>query len=257
MAHSTIVLAHYTLKEALKNKILTISVVMAIIGITVATFIGDYALIDSERTEVVFLASFYRYCAVFSAILLVVSTMVREFSDKCLELYLSLPISRTTYFVGKLIGFLWACVVIAAVYSATLLLFADAAQVGIWFLSLVAELSIMATLSFFCVMTFNQQTPASVMAAVLFYFLCRAIDDVVLISQSEILLHTTGIDYLSNLVSVLVFILPSLGQFTQSSWLLYNDFVASEHVPLLLAETVIYITLISGAALIDFIRKNI
>lgn len=257
LSKSSIILAQYTLKEAVKNKILSISLVMTVIGVAVATFIGDYALVETERTEVTFLASFYRYCAIFSTVLLVVSTMVREFSDKCLELYMSLPISRVSYFVGKLLGFLFAGVVIAAIYSAALMLFADVPLVLIWGASLVAELFVMATLSFFCVLTFNQQATAAVMCATLFYFLCRAIDDIILIGQSDILLHTTGIGFLRAVIDVLAFILPNLGQFTQTSWLLYSDFVASESVPIILAETVVYVVLISTAALVDFTRKNI
>ena len=183
--------------------------------------------------------------------------MVREFTDKCLELYLSYPISRALYFFGKLTGFLLAGVAIAAVYALILLLYAPPAVVLLWYISLCAELTIISAMSFFCVMTFNQQVPASVITAFFFYLLCRISDALVLIGQSELILHTTGAVYLGNLMKGLNFILPTLGRFTQSEWLVYPPPALLDTLPLILGETLIYTALLSVAALFDFLRKNL
>lgn len=251
------VITQYTLRESLKNRILWIAVVFAIIGVGGASFTGDYAIIETRRTEAAFLASFYRFCAVFAMMILVISTIVREFNDKCLELYLSLPISRVIYFAGKLLGFFITGVAVAAVYAAVALFYADATAVLFWFFSLTCELIIIVAICFFCVMTFNQQMPASVVTAFFFYLLSRISDDIVLLSQSEVILHTPGVAYLKQLSEWLAAALPSLGRFTQSEWLIYNNPDVGALAPLIIAQTLIYVALLSGATLFDFTRKNL
>ena len=257
LLHSILVITHYTLRESLKNRILWLVCVFAVIGIGGASFVGDFSIVEYQRTEIALLSSFYRFCAVFFIIVLVVSTMVREFNDKCLELYLSLPISRVAYFSGKLGGFFITGTLIAVIYAAIMLLYAAPEAVAFWFLSLVCELTIITAAGFFCVMTFNQQMTASVVTAFFFYLLCRAGDNILLLTQSELILHTTGAAYMTKAIETFLLILPSLGRFTRPEWLMYDDAVLTSLLPLIIGQTLIYTALLSGAALFDFLRKNI
>lgn len=256
-AHSILVIMQYTLRESLKNRILLLACVFAFIGIGGAAFVGDFAIVEYKKTEIALLSSFYRFCAVFFVIVLVVSTMVREFNDKCLELYLSLPLSRTAYFAGKLGGFFITGAAIAVIYGAVMLLYAPPSAVAFWTLSLVCELLIVAAVSYFCVMTFNQQLPASVVTAFFFYLMSRAADTLALIAKSELILHTAGAAYMTRAMEALVTLLPSLGRFTRPEWLMYGDPAVAELLPLILLQTVIYTVLLSGASLFDFLRKNL
>ena len=163
------VVALYTLREGLKNRVLWIAFVFALVGVGFAGFIGDVAVVEHRRVETALLAAAFRFCAALVAMIFVISTVVREFNDKCLELYLSLPVSRVVYFCGKLAGFFAAGAVVAAVFSAVLLFYAPPAAVGWWFVSLSCELAVVSALALFCVLTFNQQIPASFAAA--FFFL--------------------------------------------------------------------------------------
>ena len=252
------VIMQYTLRESLKNRILWIAVTFAVAGVAAASFVGDFAIIETRRAEAGILSSLYRFAAAFAMIIFVVSTMAREFNDKCLELYLSFPISRLIYFVGKLGGFFVTGLAVALVYGVVMLLYAEPAPLALWLFSLVCELMIVAVISFFCVLTFNQQLPASVITAFFFYLLCRAGDDIVLISQSELILHTPGAAYLSSIVNGLSYILPSLGRFTRPEWLIYSDAAAAAAVlPLVVWQTLIYTALLGAASMFDFSRKNL
>lgn len=250
-------IAAYTLREAMRNRILWIAVVFSAMGVGLAGFIGDVAVTEEREVKVILLAAAYRYCAALTLMVLVISTLVREFNDKCLELYLSLTISRFAYFAGKMCGFFAAGVLLAAVFGTALLLYADAAPALLWASTLACELAIVAAVSMFAVMSFNQQIPASFAAALAFYLMCRAADGVLLISQSEIILHTTGVYVMKFLVESLAFVLPSLGRFARSDWLAYGgaDFVAV--LPPIVAQTAVYVALIGAATMIDFYRKNI
>ncbi len=251
-------IARYTVAEALKNRILLIAMVFAVVGILAASFAGDVSVIEAKRTQVAFLAAIYRFCAVFAIMILVASTIAREFNDKCLELYLSLPISRTNYFCGKLIGFYAAGLAPAAVFGAVMLLYAEPLVVGAWFVSLFCELALMATVTFFAVLTFNNQLIPSFSAAFFFYFLARLSDSIWLISNADILLHTVGVKIIRFCVYVLYLVLPPLERFSRSDWLMYGDVAdAFGALPLILAQTALYCLLIAAAAMVDFRRKNI
>lgn len=251
-----LVIMQYTLRESMKNRILWIALVFAVIGVGGASFVGDFSVVEYQRTETAVLASFYRFCAVFFMIVLVVSTMVREFNDKCLELYLSLPLSRLVYFNSKLCGFFLTGAAVAAIYAAIMLLYAPPAAVALWFASLVCELVLVVAASFFCVMTFSQQVPASVVTAFFFYLMCRISDSLLLLTQSEVIIHTAGAAYMTKAVEWLVTLLPSLGRFSRPEWLIYGE-APLDALPLIAGQTAIYTVLLSGAALFDFLRKNL
>lgn len=249
-------IAYYTLREAMRNRILWIAAVFSLMGIGLAGFIGDVAVIENDTVEVILLASAYRYCAVLALMVLVISTLVREFNDKCLELYLSMTISRLIYYVGKMLGFFMAGVLLSAVFGVALLLHAEVVPVLFWAISLACELAIVASVAVFCVMSFNQQIPASFAVALVFYLMCRTTDAIVLISQSEVVIHTTGANFMREVIEKLVYVLPSLGRFTQTEWVAYGGDVASA-LPPIFAQTVIYVLLVGAATMFDFSRKNI
>ncbi|MGU9951825.1 MAG: hypothetical protein ACNYPH_05920 [Gammaproteobacteria bacterium WSBS_2016_MAG_OTU1] len=259
-----LVIALYTLREALRNRILWIALVFSVMGIGLASFIGDVALVEHEIVEVIFLAAAYRLCAVLVLMVLVISTLVREFNDKCLELYLSLTISRLIYFVGKMFGFFLVGALLAAIFGSVLLLYASTIDVVWWSVSLACELAIVAAVGVFCVMSFNQQIPSSFAASLIFYFMCRAADAIKLISTSDLIVHTTGASVMRNVIDTIVYVLPSLGRFTKTDWLAYgysSEITAgiSTLSPMLfiVLQTCIYVALISAATMIDFSRKNI
>ena len=83
------------------NRLFYITIIFAAAGLGLASFLAEVAVTEYERVQVGLLASAYRFCAVFVLMIFVVSTVVREFNDKCMELYLSMPINRALYFIGK------------------------------------------------------------------------------------------------------------------------------------------------------------
>ena len=251
------VIAHYTLREALRNRILWIAVVFAAMGVGLASFVGDIAVAETEIVEATLLAAAYRFCAALVLMVLVISTLVREFNDKCLELYLSLTISRLIYYVGKMLGFVLAGVLLAAVFGGMLLLYAPPEAVGMWALTLACELAMVAAVAVFCVMSFNQQIPASFAASLVFYLMCRASDAIVLISQSPLIIETAGSDAMRSLIKGIAYILPSLGRFAKSEWLAYGGATFAETLPPLLLQTAIYVAFIGAATMVDFSRKNL
>ena len=255
MLKIVLVFTRFTLIEMINNRLIYIAVLFSAGGLALASFIAEVALTDSVEIQLALLAASSRFCAVFVMMIFVVSSIVREFNDKILELYLSMPISRTQYLISKSMGFLACGILLSIFFSTVLLFYADPIRILPWGLSLLMELVIITAFSFLAVLTFNQQVTSSVFITFFFYLLCRSADNIRLIAESSIIADTLGNEIIAFMLKLLFLAIPALSRFTTTEGLIYGG--AAAELPWLLAQTAIYVVLINTMALFDFNRKNI
>lgn len=246
----------YTFLEALRNRLAWLVCAFLAGGFALAEFIGELALTETLQFQSGFLGALLRVCAVFTVSLFVITSMVREFNDKGLELVLSLPITRASYFFGKLLGFSLLAVLTAGLISLCLLLYSPPAQVLLWGISLTCELLIVSAFSLLCLFTFSQVTLA-ISAVMAFYVLSRTIDTFQLMSHGPLTQpDALSQQFINAFIDGIAFILPELARFTPSEWLIYHTGQWQTLMPIV-GQSVIYISLLSGTALFDLYRKNL
>ena len=248
-------IARYTLLEALRNRLLMLALILVAAGLVFAQFLQQVAITESNQIQAALLAALLRVGAVFMLAGFVVTSMVREFNDKIMELILSRPLRRSSYFLGKLAGYAGVALALAAIFSLPLALFAPAGRVALWSLSLACELLLVTAFALFCVLTLTQVMSA--LAAVAgFYLLARSISALQIMAANPL---SDGLSLGQNLVNFVIdaiaFLLPGLDRMTQTGWLIYGAPAAAEIVQLL-AQTAVYVLLLCGAALFDLQRKN-
>src|SRR5437016_14601909 len=88
-------LARAALLEAVRNRLLWLAVVVAVIAFGLAQFLNQVAITESREIQTALLAAALRVAAVFMVAVFVITSMVRESSDKVTELLLSLPAPRS------------------------------------------------------------------------------------------------------------------------------------------------------------------
>ena len=66
---------------------------------------GELAITETGQTQAAIAASILRLAAVLLVILFVTTSVNRDFSDKSVELMLSLPVPRAGYYFGKFAGY--------------------------------------------------------------------------------------------------------------------------------------------------------
>lgn len=255
MLHPILSIARYTLLEALRNRLLWLALILVAAGLAFTQFLQQVAITESSQIQAALLAALLRVGAVFMLASFVVTSMVREFNDKVMELVLSRPLRRSSYFLGKLAGYAAVALALALLFSLPLALFAPAARVALWSLSLACELLLVAAFALFCVLTLTQVTSA--LAAVAgFYLLARSIGALQIMAANPL---SSGLSFGQQTVNVIVdaiaFLLPGLDRMTQTGWLIYAAPTAAEMLQLL-AQTAVYALLLCGAALFDLQRKN-
>jgi len=248
-------IALFTLREAIQNRLISLVLAALISLFGLAEFIGEVAITESAETKVSILSSALRFFAVLLTSLFVTMSMLREQHEKSLDLVLSLPIARASYFFGRLLGFSGVAIVVAALIGLCLLLYSPSQRVGPWVLSLTCELFIVASVSIVCLFTFRQATLA--LSSVFgFYVLARTIRSIQLIGHGPLADPSAPSQrFISNVIDTLAFLLPDLDRYTSSQWLIYGAPAAQDLVAIIV-QTMIYLVLLIGAGLFDLYRKN-
>lgn len=220
-----------------------------------SVFLRGLAITEGAQIQAVLLAAFLRLAGVFITAVFVITTMTREFHDQTAALVLSLPLSRIAYLCGKLAGFMLAAMIIGILFALLAALPTPGDQWLPWGLSLICELWIVAAFSLLCALTFNQIATA-LGAALSFYLLARTIAVVQLMAQTPLVFtHTVSHRVIMTALNAIATVLPRLDEFTRSEWLIYGG---GWHALLPVAEqTVVYLALLTAAALFDLYRKNL
>lgn len=249
-------IARFTLLEAVRTRLpwlmLAVLACLALAGV----FVQQLAITESTRVQTGFLAASVRLAAVFVVCLHVASSMAREFNEKGIELLLSLDLPRAGYYLGKLLGFGGTAVAVALLATALLAWSAPHVELVVWGISLACELLLVVGLTLFCALTFAQVMPAVSFVAA-FYLLARSIGAIRLIAGSQLLpQHEWTQRALGWLVDGLAMLLPDLGRFASTAWLV-NGTGGWSALGYVLAQTAIYGLLIVLAGLFDLYRKNL
>ena len=254
--HAQIVtIASYTFLEAIRNRLLWLVMILLIAGFGLAEFLGAVAITETVKTQVAIFGPILRLGSVFIISLFVVTTVVREMSDKGLEFTLSFPLPRSSYCLGKMAGFAMVVMLIAVLMSLTLLIYVPATSLMPWGISLLCELLLIAAWSLLCVLTFSQVTLAF-STAMAFYLLSRAIATIQLIGRGPLSDPGSASQQVMNgFIDGIAFLIPSLDRFTLTEWLVYegNHWQA---IPPILGQTLIYLVLLMAASMFDLYRKN-
>jgi len=242
--------------EALRTRFFAVIIILLITGFGLSIFIGQITIVETVAYQSSMLAAFLRLGAIYVVSLFVITSMVHEFSNHSIYLWLSLPLQRSSYFIGKFSGFALIALVTALLFGIALLNYVPYIQVALWSLSLFCELLIVIAVSLLCVLTFHQTVQAFSMVLG-FYILARSISAIQLMAQSSLLnLHSWIDQFINSLIELLAMLLPNLEIFTQSGWLVYHTGNFNNLIEIL-SQTIIYVILLITMSLFDFYRKNL
>lgn len=255
MTSPLVVIARFTLLEALRNRLFWLLVIILLSAVSLTGFIGALAITESVQVQAAFLGALLRVSAVIVVSLFVISSGVRELNDKGTEFVLSLAMPRASYYFGKLLGFSSFAFLAAGLFSLALIPYVPMVQVLCWAVSMGCELLIIAAFSLLCLVTFRQVTVA-LSAVLAFYVLSRTVAAIQLIGSGPLAEPGSLSQQLMNgLITAIAFVLPSLDRFTASEWLVYHTGTWHD-LAFIAGQTAVYLLLLSGAALVDLYRRS-
>lgn len=247
-------LARSVLIEARRGGLPWLAAGALAIALAAAAFLSQVALTESAALQLAVLAAVLRACAVFLIAAQVTAGTLREIQDKGLELMLSLPLSRTTHYLGRLAGFAVGGAALAVVFSAALLIWAPPLQAALWGLSLAFEVALIAAAALFFAMTLPNGV-AAIAATLGLYLLARAMPAIQALAGTPLAEETWAGWLARGTVDTIAFVLPRVDAATRTEWLVYGaprlgDYGAA------LAALAVYSALLTAAGLFDFHRRD-
>ena len=251
--HAVWVIARFVLLEAFRSGLPWLALACIAASVGLAAFLAHIALTETRELQATAAAAMLRISAAFLIAVHVVASVARETNDRGLELALTLPISRSAYYVGKLSGFACAAALLAASFAAPLLLWSAPLPLGVWALSLAAETALVAAIGLFFSMALAEVVPAIAATAGL-YLLGRSVAAIQAIAAGPP--GQPQESALRGIVDALGLLLPRLDQATRTEWLVYGP-PSMDQALGALAGLAIYFALLGGAGLFDFSRRNL
>ena len=250
-----VILARSILREARRGGLPWLAAASIVAGLALAAFLSQVAVTESLALQVAILAALLRACAVFLVAAQVASSTLREINDKGLELMLSLPLSRSTQYLGRLAGFAACGVALAFLFSLALLPWAPPGAVALWGLSLACEAALVAAAALFFAMTLAQLVPAIAATAGL-YLLARSMTAIQAMASGPLADSTLTSRIARFSVDAIALLLPRLDGVTRTEWLLYGAPPAGAWSAAV-GALVLYALLLVAAGLFDFHRRDL
>jgi ABC-type transport system involved in multi-copper enzyme maturation permease subunit len=246
------VIARFVLLEARRSGLpwLAVACIAACVG--VALFLSQVALTETREFQAAAAAVLLRFSGAFLIATYVVTSVARETGDRGLELALTLPISRLTYYAGKLAGFACCGALLAMAFAMPLLLWSPPAAVAMWCASLAMETALVAAMALFFSMALSV-VPAFAATAGL-YLLGRSISAIQAIAAGP--LAEKGENALRGAMDAFAVLVPRLDSATRTEWLIYGSATPTDFLAAL-GGSAIYFAVVVAAGLFDFSRRNL
>lgn len=247
------VIARFVVLEALRGGLPWLALTCVAASVGLAMFLAQVALTETRELQATVCAALLRGCAAFLIATHVVASMAREASERGLEVALTLPISRSTYYAGKLAGFACGGLILATAFALPLLPWSAPESLLLWWLSLGMETAVVAAMSLFFATALSGVVPA-IAATVGLYLLGRSVSTIQAIAAGPLLDRSENA--LRGAVDAFSFLVPRLDWGPRTEWLVYGSPAANELIATW-AGSAIYLTLLAAAGLFDFNRRDL
>ena len=123
-----------------------------------------------------------------------------------------------------------------------------------WAAALLLESLVLAVVSLFCGFSLRGVT-AALLFTIGFYVLAKSLAAIQLISHASLNAASISHRYMTTFLDTLALLLPRLDQFAQTRWLV--DGIDTAMLGGLALQTLIFVALVTCAAMFDLYRKNL
>jgi ABC-type Na+ efflux pump permease subunit len=248
-------IARLVLLEARRGGLPWLAVASVALSLCLAAFLSQVAVTESLALQAAIVAALLRACAVFLIAAHVSSSVLREINDKGLELMLSLPLTRSAQYLGRLAGYIACAALLAGLFALPLLFWAPPATVALWAASLACETALVAAAALFFSMSLAQLVPA-IAATAAFYLLARSMDTIQAIASGPHAAASAAHTVARWTLDAVALLFPRLDSVTRTEWLLYGPPAPGPYA-VALGGLALYGAILVAAGLFDFHRRSV
>jgi ABC-type Na+ efflux pump permease subunit len=252
--HAAIV-ARFVVLEARRSGLPWLVAASIAAGVGLAAFLSQVAVTESLALQTAIVAALLRVSAVFLVAAQVITSTQRERDDKGLELMLSLPLSRSEYYLGRLAGFAACGAAVSVCFALPLLLWSPPQSVMLWAISLCVETTLVAAAAMFFSVVLVQLVPAAAATAGM-YLLARSIEALQAIAGGPLAEPSLTQKLARWSIDAVALLLPRLDSATRTDWLLYAPPSLGAY-GVAISGLAVYALVLVAAGLFDFHRRNL
>jgi ABC-type transport system involved in multi-copper enzyme maturation permease subunit len=252
----TAIVARYAVLEGVRTHLLWTVAGSLLILCFASLVIDQLAITESTRVRLTFLGAGCRLAVMAILCQHVVASVVREFNDEAVQLVLALPLRRSAFYTGKLLGYCSLALLVVLMAGTMLAPFSHWQLLIPWLAMLYAEAALMTGIALFCAMGTRQMLFGTLLAAA-FYATARSIATIGQLAAARLAAQSEGMFALvsSAAVQLLSFALPDLSRFARTDWLVDGGATPGDLVAATL-QTTVYVLLVSSAGIHDLNRRN-
>jgi len=247
-------LPRQSLLEAWRSGVAWLALCTFVAAALISQFASSISLSEASELRASVFSALLRIFSIFIVSTHVIASAVREHNEKAIELYLAQPISRATFYCGRLIGHAIFGTLLALAFSVPLYFVAAPENVALWTASLVVENVAAVSAALFFGTAFSQVLPAFAASAGL-YVLGRSVSTI-----QSFALWQHGDSVTSRIAALCVdaaaVILPRFDLVTRTEWLVYG-YGDLYRIALSLGGLVLYACLLGVAGVFDLYRRNL
>jgi ABC-type transport system involved in multi-copper enzyme maturation permease subunit len=226
-----------------------------------ASFVVEMAVTESNDVRLTTAAFLYRLCFLFALGVGMIASVVREHESGFVYVLLAHPVSRMHYVLGRMLGYAVVALVTTLAVMGVMAIWTPMAQwdaLAVWSMSLWLELIVMGSVALFFALGLRNMVGSMVMWLA-FYVLARVLDVARTMSATPIGQDPHGLAAITGqwTFNVLGWVIPPLGNFTLSEWLVGNMTPSLESLWILALWAIAYAAICTVGAAIDFYRHEV
>lgn len=249
-------LLRYVLTAVLRDRVIQLLIVMMLLGVSAAIFLGSTAVIEKQPFTIAATGTILRLLSVLGLVTFISFFVRRAFESREIDYLLATPLTRYKLLFSFAAAFIVVALILSAAISLIVLVLLQHHTDGwaIWSASVFVELGITAILSLFFAIALKSAT-VSVLCSLGYYSLARMLGAMIGIITSKLSLGRAIDQTIGYVVKIISVVTPRFDLLSQSAWLVYGN---SAGVPLwiLPAQFIVFCGLFLFAAAFDLRRSQ-
>jgi hypothetical protein len=252
----SIPLWRYVLTAVLRDRVIQLMLVLMLLGLSAALFLGNAAIIEKEAFTTATAATILLNLSVLGLVTFICFFIRRAFESREIDYLLATPLTRHRLLFSFATAFVTVALILSIAMALVLLILERHYTIGwlIWSVSVFVELGITAMIALFFSTALKSAT-VSVLAALGYYSLARMLGAMIGILttkfEAEFFVHR-GFDFIVKLISVVT---PRFDLLAQSAWLVYGT-AAGVSLWILPIQFIVFCALFFFAAAFDLRRSQ-
>jgi len=247
----------YIILTAVRDKLFIGLFIVACLFIGVSKFLGLTALTEKQEMSLVYSAGAIRHLVIFGLILFVSIQVRRFFESKEIDIILTHPITRVKFVISYWLGTVLITALIALpiiILSVLITGVTNWSGFCLWSVSLILEGVLVSAIALFSSLILKSSV-SSIIFSSCFYLLARMAVFITATASSPLVSSQPLIKWLVKPIFMgISSVMPRLDQFSQTSWLIYGGDISL--YGFIFFQTVIFVSLVLTASIIDFNRKE-